>query len=91
MNEYEKSRSNSETKSDFDFYMNEVLIDMLDESIKIKLFDRRRIEPKYFGTDEEYKTKYDFSLKKKQENLQDSNKKSLSKRNLLVKRKRRKH
>lgn len=63
LNEYEKSRSDSETKSDFDFYMNEVLIDMLDESIKIKLFDRRRIEPKYFGTDEEYKTKYDFFAK----------------------------
>lgn len=63
LNEYEKSRTNSETKSDFDFYMNEALIDMLDESIKIKLFDRRRIEPKYFGTDEEYKTKYDFFAK----------------------------
>ena len=63
LNEYEKSRSDSETKSDFDFYMNEALIDMLDESIKIKLFDRRRIEPKYFGTDEEYKTKYDFFAK----------------------------
>lgn len=63
LNEYEKSRSNSETKSDFDFYMNEALINMLDESIKIKLFDRRRIEPKYFGTDEEYKTKYDFFAK----------------------------
>lgn len=63
LNEYEKTKANSETKSDFDFYMNEVLIDMLDESIKIKLFDRRRIEPKYFGTDEEYKTKYDFFAK----------------------------
>ena len=63
LNEYEKSRADSETKSDFDFYMNEALIDMLDESIKIKLFDRRRIEPKYFGTDEEYKTKYDFFAK----------------------------
>lgn len=63
LNEYEKTKANSETKSDFDFYMNETLIDMLDESIKIKLFDRRRIEPKYFGTDEEYKTKYDFFAK----------------------------
>ena len=63
LNEYEKTKASSETKSDFDFYMNEVLIDMLDESIKIKLFDRRRIEPKYFGTDEEYKTKYDFFAK----------------------------
>lgn len=63
LNEYEKTKTSSETKSDFDFYMNEVLIDMLDESIKIKLFDRRRIEPKYFGTDEEYKTKYDFFAK----------------------------
>lgn len=63
LNEYEKTKASSETKSDFDFYMNEALIDMLDESIKIKLFDRRRIEPKYFGTDEEYKTKYDFFAK----------------------------
>lgn len=63
LNEYEKTKANSETKSDFDFYMNETLIDMLDESIKIKLFDRKRIEPKYFGTDEEYKTKYDFFAK----------------------------
>ena len=90
LNEYEKTKANSETKSDFDFYMNEVLIDMLDESIKIKLFDRRRIEPKYFGTDEEYKTKYDFFAKRKRENLQGLSKKFLWKRSRQEKRKRRK-
>lgn len=63
LEEFERIKESTDTRSDFDYGMREVLINMLDESIKMKMFERKRIDPKFFGTDEEYANEYDFFVK----------------------------
>lgn len=84
LEEFERIKENTDTRSDFDYSMREVLINMLDESIKMKMFERKRIDPKFFGTDEEYANEYDFFVKEEAGEFADLKERIVGEKELLT-------
>ena len=84
LEEFERIKESTDTRSDFDYSMREVLINMLDESIKMKMFERKRIDPKFFGTDEEYANEYDFFVKEEAGEFADLKERIVGEKELLT-------
>ena len=65
--EYERKEKETVVENDFDYTVRMSLVENLEKSIKQSLMETKRINPKYFGTNEEYTNEYDFFLEENSE------------------------
>ena len=65
--EYERKEKETVVENDFDYAVRMSLVENLEKSIKQSLMETKRINPKYFGTNEEYTNEYDFFLEENSE------------------------